>query len=125
MLTNLPLVPGLKIKCNLNELQVLHFMQNYGYIINEYKIHVTATTTNIESYINICTWWADFIAACNKINTAYRQANSKKNNASVVLSYSEAAALYKVITRVNWELEDTYAQIVIYSVVDKLNRYLC
>jgi hypothetical protein len=125
MNTNLPLVQNLKIKCNLNELQVLHFLQNYGYIINEQKIVITATSKNLESFINISCWWADFIAACNKINTAYRQANTKKTNASIVLNYSEAAALYKVITRINWEQEDTYAQIVIYGVVEKLNRYLC
>jgi hypothetical protein len=125
MLTNLPLVPKIKIKCNLNELQVLHFLQNYGYIINEEKLYITATTKNINSYINISCWWADFIAACTKINAAYKQANDKKTNASIVLSYSEAAAVYKVITKVDWELEDTYAQIVIYSVVEKLNRYLC
>lgn len=125
MLNELPLVQPIKIKCNLNELQVLHFLQNYGWIINEQKMYVTATSRNIDSYITICTWWADFIAGCSKINKAYKQANSTRGKASIVLSYSEAAALYRVITRVNWEQEDNYAQVVIYNVVDKLNRYLC
>ena len=125
MLANLPLVPNLKMRFNINELQVLHFLQNYGYIINEEKGHITANNKFIDCYINVSAWWAEFIAACHKINTAYRQANSKNTNASINLTYSEAAALFKVIMRVNWDREDTYAQIVIYSVIEKLNRYLC
>ena len=114
MLANLPLVPNLKMRFNINELQVLHFLQNYGYVINEEKSYITAKNKFIDCYINVSAWWAEFIAACYKINTAYRQANSKRTNASINLTYSEAAALYKVIMRVNWDREDTYAQIVIY-----------
>lgn len=121
----LPLVKPLKIKFNLNELQVLHYLQNYGYIINEQKEWITANSHCIENWVDVSTWWASFIAGCNKINIAYAQANSVKNNAGVNLTYSEAAALYKVIIRIPLDDEDTYAQVVYYTFVDKLNKYLC
>jgi hypothetical protein len=125
MLHNLPAVPKFKLKCNLNELQVLHFMQNYGYIIQNQQLSITASSKNYTLYISTKSWWADFIAACSKINIAYKQANEKRSNASIVLGYSEAAALYKVIMLTSWDQEDSYAQIVVYSFIEKLHKYLC
>lgn len=125
MLAPLPLVQPFKVKLNLNELQVLHFLQNYGYIINNQKENVIATSTGIESYINLSMWWADFLNACNKINQAYKQANDRQKNAGINLTYSETAALYKVITRIDWDKEDSYAQVVIYTLIDKMHKYLC
>lgn len=125
MLKPLPLVKPLKVKFNLHELQALHFLQNYGYIINNQKEAIIATNTALEAYINMASWWADFISACRKINYAYAFAIAKQKNASVIFNYSEAAAVYKVMMRINWELEDNYAQMVAYSFIGNLNKYLC